>query len=143
MGEDGQPKGFAHIEFETPEAAKKAVALNGQELDGRALRLDISHPSGGGRGGGRGGFGGGRGGFGGGRGGGFGGGRGGGFGGGRGGGFGGDRGGFRGGRGGFGGGGFGGGRGGGRGGRGGSFDPAAKAANTGSIVAFRGSRQAL
>lgn len=144
MGEDGKPKGFAHIEFETPDAAKKAVELNGQELDGRALRLDISHPSGGGRGGGRGG------GFGGGRGGGFGGGRGGGFGGGRGGGFGGGRGGFSGGRGGFGGdrgrGGFGGGRGGGfgggRGGRGG-FDNAAKAANTGSIVAFRGSRQSL
>lgn len=135
MGEDGRPKGFAHVEFETPDAAKSAVAYNGQELDGRALRLDLSHSSGGGggRGGGRGGFGGGRGGgrggFGGG---GYGGGRGGGFGGGRGGGFGGGRGGGR--------GGFGGGRG---GGRGGSFDPSARAANSGSIVAFAGKRQAL
>lgn len=133
MGEDGRPKGFAHVEFETPDAAKSAVSLNGQELDGRALRLDLSHSSGGGgRGGGRGGFGGGRGGgrggFGGG---GYGGGRGG-FGGGRGGGFGGGRGGGR--------GGFGGGRG---GGRGGSFDPSARAANNGSIVAFAGKRQAL
>ena len=29
MGEDGRPKGFAHVEFTTPDAAKKAVALNG------------------------------------------------------------------------------------------------------------------
>ena len=29
MGEDGRPKGFAHVEFTTPEAATKAVALNG------------------------------------------------------------------------------------------------------------------
>lgn len=101
MGDDGRVKGFAHVEFETPEAAQKALELNGAPCDGRELRLDLSSSSSrGGDRGGRGGFGGGRGGFGGGRGG-FGGGRGGGFGG-RGG-FGGDRGGrggFRGGRGG-------------------------------------------
>lgn len=131
MGEDGRPKGFAHVEFESADGVKSAMSLNGADLDGRNLRLDPSNSSSGGsRGGGRGGFGGGRGGFGGGRdsyGGGRGGGRGG-FGGGRGGGFGGGRGGR---------GGFGGGRG---GSRGGSFDPTARAANSGSIVAFAGKR---
>ena len=116
IGEDERPRGFAHVEFETNAEAQAAMALAGQELDGRAVRLDLSATrsrGGGGRGGDRGGRGGGRGG-------GFGGGRGGGFGGGRGGGFG-DRGGRGGGR------GFGdrGGRGGGRGGgdRGGFSKP--------------------
>ena len=107
MGEDGRPRGFAHVEFETHEMAKEAMKMAGKSLDGREVRLDLSQSKKreGGFGGGRGG------GFGGGRGGSFGGGgRGGGFGGGRGG-----RGGDRGGR----GGGFGG-RGGSFGGRGGS-----------------------
>jgi nucleolin len=97
MGEDGRARGFCHVEFENPAHAADAMKLNGQEIDGRAVRLDLSAPRQGG--GGRGGFGGGRGG-------------------------GGFRGGDRGGRGGFGGGrgGFGGGRGfGDRGGRGGGF----------------------
>jgi nucleolin len=111
LGEDERPRGFAHVEFNNHDDAKKALSLAGQMLDGREIRLDLSASkrSGGGdrggRGGGRGfgdrgGRGGGRG-FGdrGGRGGGFGGGRGFGDRGGRGGGFGGDRGG-RGGRGG-------------------------------------------
>ena len=105
MGEDGRPRGFAHVEFETHEMAKEAMKLAGKSLDGREVRLDLSQSKKreGGFGGGRGG------GFGGERGGSFGGGgRGGGFGGGRGGGFGGGRGGDR------------GGRGGGFGGRGGS-----------------------
>jgi nucleolin len=98
MGDDGRAKGFAHVQFSSPDAAKKAMELNGAELDGRAVRLDLS-TSGRGGSGGRGGFrGGDRGGFGG-RGG-FRGGDRGGFGG-RGGFRGGDRGGFRGGRGGF------------------------------------------
>ena len=84
MGEDGRSKGFAYVQFSSPDGAKKALELNGFELDGRAVRLDLSQSNKSGGGGGRGGFGGGRGGFGGGRGG-----------------FGGDRGGF-GGRGGFG-----------------------------------------
>lgn len=118
MGEDGRARGFCHIEFADPAHAEAAMKFNGQEIDGRAIRLDLSAPRQGG--GGRGGFGGGRGGFGGDRGG-------------RGG-FGGGRGGFgdRGGRGGFGDrgrGGFGG-RGGGRGGFGdrgrGGFNPAQK-----------------
>lgn len=133
MGEDGRARGFCHVEFETPADAAEAMKLNGQELDGRAVRLDLSQNKrqGGGFGGdrgGRGGFGGGRGGFGGGRGG-FGGDRGGrgGFGGGRGG----DRGG-RGGRGGF----------GGRGGRGGAPNAAIQA-NKGSIVSFAGTKTKL
>merc|ERR1711957_1082170 len=94
--ETDRAKGFCHVEFESPDDAAKAVeSLNGQEIEGRACRLDLSGARGsGGRGGGRGGF------SRGGRGGGFGGGDrrgGGGFGGGRGGGRGGDRGGFRGG----------------------------------------------
>lgn len=93
--ETGKPKGFGYVEFTDLDAAKKAYdALQGQEIEGRGVRLDYSQPrdnSGGGRGGfGGGGRGGGRGGFGGDRGG-------------RGG-FGGDRGGRGGGRGGFGGG---------------------------------------
>mmetsp|Transcript_13139 Transcript_13139/g.22209 ORF Transcript_13139/g.22209 Transcript_13139/m.22209 type:complete len:196 (-) Transcript_13139:407-994(-) len=125
MGEDGRARGFAHVEFAQPSSATQAMNLNGQELDGRGVRLDLSVPR---QGGGRGGRGGDRGGRGfGGRGGGFGG-----------------RGGDRGGRG-FGGrgGGFGG-RGGdrGRGGRGG-FNPQAAAANRGSIVRFEGKREML
>jgi len=99
------------------------MELNGYDLDGRAVRLDLSQSRGGGGRGGRGGFGGGRGG-------------------GRGG-FGGDRGG----RGGFGGGrgGFGGGRGGfgdrgGRGGRGGFPPRESINANKGNIVAFSGKK---
>lgn len=104
LGEDGRARGFCHVEFDSHANAKKATeTLNGQELDGRAVRLDLSgkrKPSFGGRGGfgdrggrgGRGGFGDRRGGFGDRRGG-FGdrGGRGGSFGGDRRGGFGGDR----------------------------------------------------
>ena len=42
MNEENRPKGFAHVEFETPEAAQKALELNGMDLEGRALRLDLS-----------------------------------------------------------------------------------------------------
>lgn len=88
---EGNPRGFAHVEFDSEEAVKKALEMTGQELDGRRIRVDVAgqkseRPAGGHFGGGRGGRGGfggrGRGGFGGGRGG---------------------RGGFRGGRGGYGG----------------------------------------
>ena len=127
MGEDGRPRGFCHVEFEDPAHAADAMKFNGEEIDGRAVRLDLSQSRGGG--GGRGGFGGGRGGgFGGGRGGGFGGGRGGGFGGGRGGGFGGGR-----------GGGFRGGDRGGRGGRGG-FNSGLASQNKGGIQEYKGTK---
>src|SRR5712675_980010 len=65
----GRPRGFAFVTMETKEGADAAVqALNGKELDGRALtvneakpREDRPRPGGGGGGGGRGGYGGGRG----------------------------------------------------------------------------------
>ena len=66
----GKPRGFGFITMSTPEEAQKAIdSLNGTELDGRALTVNIARPreerSGGG-GGGRREFGGGRGGGGGG-----------------------------------------------------------------------------
>lgn len=39
---DGRSKGFAYVQFASAEAAKKALGLNGQELDGRPVRLDLS-----------------------------------------------------------------------------------------------------
>lgn len=44
--ETGKRKGFAHVEFATPEAALKAVEYNGEVLDGRPIRIDISEPRG-------------------------------------------------------------------------------------------------
>jgi hypothetical protein len=139
--ETGRSRGFGFVSFSDDASADEAVAgMDGQELDGRTIRVNEAQdkPQGdrGPRGGGRGGFGGGgggRGGFGGGGGGGYGGGGYGGGGGGReggGGGYGGGGGGYGGGGGGYGGGGGGygggrdggfggGGRDGGRGGRGG------------------------
>jgi len=64
----GRPRGFGFVTMSTPEEAQKAIeALNGAELDGRALTVNIARPreerpgGGGGRrefGGGRGGGGG-------------------------------------------------------------------------------------
>src|ERR671925_2319696 len=56
----GKPRGFGFVTMSTPEEAQKAIqALNGAELDGRALTVNIARPreerSGGG--GGRGGYG--------------------------------------------------------------------------------------
>lgn len=59
--EDGRLKGFAHVDFDSKEGVDNAIKKNGQELDGRALRIDMSVPRQGGNGG-RGGLGG-RGGF--------------------------------------------------------------------------------
>lgn len=75
----GRSKGFGFVEMDDSAATEAINALNGSEVDGRALRVSEARPREegmGGGGGGRGGFGGGRGGHGGGRGG-FGGGRGG------------------------------------------------------------------
>ena len=57
----GRSRGFGFVEMESAEAAEKAVTqLNGRDLDGRALRVEISKPKPAGGGGGRsGGFGGG------------------------------------------------------------------------------------
>src|SRR3982751_2481293 len=62
----GRPRGFAFVTMETKEAADAAVqALNGKEIDGRALTVNEARPREerprtGGGGGGGGGYGGGR-----------------------------------------------------------------------------------
>src|SRR5512142_527063 len=66
----GRPRGFGFVTMSTPEEAQKAIdALNGKELAGRALTVNIARPreerpqgggGGGGGGGGRRGYGGGR-----------------------------------------------------------------------------------
>jgi cold-inducible RNA-binding protein len=65
--DSGRPKGFGFVEMATPEDAQKAkAALDGTQLDGRALKVDVAKEqapraprSGGGYGGGGGGYGGG------------------------------------------------------------------------------------
>lgn len=42
IGEDGKSRGFAHVEFNSPESVPKALALTGQNLDGRNIRVDIA-----------------------------------------------------------------------------------------------------
>src|SRR5690349_15074753 len=55
----GRPRGFAFVTMSTAEEAQKAIsALNGAELDGRALTVNVARPreerpGGGGGGGGR------------------------------------------------------------------------------------------
>ena len=72
----GRPRGFAFVTMGSPEEAQKAIdALNGKDLAGRALTVNVARPredrpGGGGGGGGRRGGGGGGGGYGGGGGGG-------------------------------------------------------------------------
>ncbi len=71
----GRPRGFAFVTMGSPEEAQKAIeGMNGKDLGGRTLNVNIARPreerpgGGGGRGyGGGGGGGGGRGGYGGGR----------------------------------------------------------------------------
>jgi RNA recognition motif-containing protein len=67
----GRPRGFAFVTMSSPEEAQKAIdGLNGKDLGGRALNVNIARPREerpGGGGGGRGHGGGGRGGYGGGR----------------------------------------------------------------------------
>ncbi|MDX2087422.1 MAG: RNA-binding protein [Kofleriaceae bacterium] len=49
--ETGQPRGFAFVDMATEAAANKAVTeLNGKELQGRSLRVNIAEDRGGGRG---------------------------------------------------------------------------------------------
>ena len=66
----GRSRGFGFVTFDDDESADKAIAaLNGTELDGRTIRVDVAQAkqrNGGGGGGGRGGYGGGGGGGGGG-----------------------------------------------------------------------------
>jgi len=71
----GRPRGFAFVEMSSDEEAAAAIdGLNGQDLQGRTLNVNVARPREN-RGGGGGGGGGGRGGYGGGGGGGGGGGR--------------------------------------------------------------------
>jgi len=54
----GRPRGFGFITMSSPEEAQKAIeGMNGRDLDGRALTVNIARPreerSGGGGGGGR------------------------------------------------------------------------------------------
>ena len=71
--ETGRPKGFAFITFATQQAAEKALEMNGRDVGGRPLKVNVAMEREGGRGGG-GGRPGGGGGYGGGGGGGYGGG---------------------------------------------------------------------
>ncbi|KAI9333551.1 hypothetical protein BDR26DRAFT_603353 [Obelidium mucronatum] len=43
-GPDGRKKGFGYVEFADSEAAKKALELADSEIDGRAIRVDLSQP---------------------------------------------------------------------------------------------------
>ena len=57
--ETGRPRGFGFVTMSTSEEAQKAIdALNGKDMDGRALTVNIAKPreerTGGGGGGGRG-----------------------------------------------------------------------------------------
>ena len=54
----GQPRGFAFVEMESPAAAQAVMsAWDGQQLDGRSLKVNEAQERSGGGGGGRGGFG--------------------------------------------------------------------------------------
>jgi len=39
---DGKPRGFAHIDFQTAEAAQEAIKLTDSELDGRTIRCELT-----------------------------------------------------------------------------------------------------
>ena len=61
--ETGRSKGFGFVEMASDDEARAAIEkFNGQEYDGRTMRVSEARPQEGGGGGGRGGFGGGRGG---------------------------------------------------------------------------------
>jgi len=47
MDQDGNMKGFAHVEFFAADAVEKAVGLNGSELDGRQIKVDHAGGKGG------------------------------------------------------------------------------------------------
>ena len=54
-GEDGRPRGFAHVSFSDSSAAAAAVEMNGAEMDGRQVYIDSARERtpGGASGGGR------------------------------------------------------------------------------------------
>ena len=58
--ETGRSRGFGFVTFETDEQAQEAIAgMDGQNLEGRTIRVNVAQPKKGGRGGGggRGGYG--------------------------------------------------------------------------------------
>ena len=57
--DSGQSKGFGFVEMADADAQKAMGALNGREIDGRALRVNEARPQENRGGGGRGGYGGG------------------------------------------------------------------------------------
>ncbi len=40
--ETGQPRGFAFLEFETEESAQNALTIDGQDLNGRNMKVSIA-----------------------------------------------------------------------------------------------------
>jgi RNA recognition motif-containing protein len=42
--DDGKPKGFCHVQFDSVASAKAGLGKKGEELDGRVLNLDMSAP---------------------------------------------------------------------------------------------------
>lgn len=44
--ENGRSRGFGHVEFETEEAAKKAILKSGQNLEGRDIFCDLARERG-------------------------------------------------------------------------------------------------
>ncbi len=40
----GKSRGFGYLTFATPEGAQKALAMSGQEIDGRPIHVDVSTP---------------------------------------------------------------------------------------------------
>jgi len=38
----GRPRGFAFVTFETEDAAKEAISLDGHEIEGRKIRVSIA-----------------------------------------------------------------------------------------------------
>jgi nucleolin len=42
LNEDGKPRGYAHVEFQSEDAVKNALKLTGKSLDGREIRVDIA-----------------------------------------------------------------------------------------------------
>jgi len=43
--ETGRPRGFGFVTMSTPEEAQKAIdALNGKDMDGRALTVNVARP---------------------------------------------------------------------------------------------------
>ena len=54
LNDEGKSKGVCFLEFEDSEAAENAVSMNGEELNGRKIKVEMSKPrerDGGGRGG--------------------------------------------------------------------------------------------